>query len=89
MSTRRKLTVRFWFIGALVAVAYCIAYKADVTTGGLVVVDEPGPDEPFYEKRIYRSEAYRFGGMFAEILFIPVHCVDRKLRPEVWGNYVP
>jgi hypothetical protein len=89
MLTPRRLTVRSWIIGTLVGVAYCTAYAADVTIGGLMVVDEPGPNEPFYETRIYRSEAYRFGGMFAGILFFPIHCVDRELRPEVWCNYVP
>ncbi len=27
---------------------------------------------------------YRFGGRAAEIVFTPIHQMDRRLRPDVW-----
>jgi hypothetical protein len=33
---------------------------------------------------------YRFGGKAARMVFLPIHEIDRKLRPSVWsGGPVP
>lgn len=35
----------------------------------------------------YREADYRAGGNVSRIVFVPIHSVDRAIRPDYWNSY--
>ncbi len=35
----------------------------------------------------YHEADYRFGGEASQIIFAPIHSLDRMIRPDYWNRY--
>jgi CHASE2 domain-containing sensor protein len=46
-----------------------------------LVTSQASPTDPLMAPRVAR---YRVGGAYAQVLFVPLELVDRKLRHEYW-----
>jgi hypothetical protein len=68
--------------GFVIAALYVVAYYAMVEPVRRVI----GPPRPVYVMRWGRSELRQRGYSRAAALFAPMHWLDRRLRPQVWGT---
>lgn len=50
-----------------------------------LVKREPVPLAPLQ----HNMATYKVGGVFSHTLFLPIHCLDRKLRPNFWKPEFP
>ena len=51
----------------------------------LLVQKEPEPLAPLH----HNVDTYRFGGVFSKFFFLPIHCLDRRIRPNYWKPRFP
>ena len=72
--------------GAVAAAVMClfVAYVGGYFT---IVVPTPILIESTSVAFTTWEPEYRAGGRFAEVLFGPIHKLDRKLRPNVWMEH--
>lgn len=77
-SSRTTLFVLSFIFGLLVV--YVAAYYICV---------QPAPENtfaPYMNYSLAIEAEYRFVGSSGEILFAPIHAIDRWLRPDTWSS---